>query len=206
LPAGAFVFCCFNQSHKIGAASFEVWMRLLARIENSVLWLSHMNEAAMENLRGAASARGVDPARVIFASRLDRIEDHLARHRQADLFLDTLPYNAHSTAIDALWAGLPIVTCAGSAFPARVGASLLNAVGLPELVTANLEDYEALATRLASDAALLHATRARLEENRANQALFDMDRLCRQIEAAYQTMWDIHAQRERPRHFKVGAA
>jgi predicted O-linked N-acetylglucosamine transferase (SPINDLY family) len=165
-----------------------------------------MNDAAMENLRGAASARGIDPGRVIFAPRLDRIEDHLARHRRADLFLDTLPYNAHSTAIDALWAGLPVVTCAGWAFPGRVGASLLNAVGLPELVTTNLDDYEALAAKLASDAALLHTMRQRLEENRVSQALFDMDRLCRQIEAAYQTMWKIHAQRERPRHFKVGAA
>src|SRR5262249_33754484 len=112
LPADGFVFCCFNQSHKVGAASFDVWMRLLARIDRSVLWLSHMNEAAMENLRRAASTRGIDPGRVIFAPRLDRIEDHLARHRQADLFLDTLPYNAHSTAIYALWAALPVVTCA----------------------------------------------------------------------------------------------
>jgi protein O-GlcNAc transferase len=205
LPPDAFVFCCFNQSHKISAASFDVWMRLLARIENSVLWLSHMNEGAMDNLRRAASARGVDPARVIFAPRLDRIEDHLARHGQADLFLDTLPYNAHSTAIDALWAGLPIVTCVGSAFPGRVGASLLKAVRLPELVTDNLQDYEALAAKLAGDASLLQATRRRLEENRATQPLFDMHRLGRHIEAAYRTMWDIHARGERPRHFSVDA-
>jgi protein O-GlcNAc transferase len=203
LPEGAFVFCCFNQSHKIAAASFDVWMRLLARIENSVLWLSHMNDAAMDNLHRAASVRGIDPGRVIFASRLDRIEDHLARHGQADLFLDTLPYNAHSTAIDALWAGLPIVTCAGSAFPGRVGASLLNAVGLPELVSASLEDYEPLAAKLASDAPLLQGIRRRLAESRATQPLFDMDRLCRHIEAAYLTMWDIHARGERPRHFAV---
>src|SRR5262249_179416 len=145
LPPDAFVFCSFNQSHKIGAASFEVWMRLLSRVENSVFWLSHMNDAAIDNLRRAASTRGIDPGRVIFAPRLDRIEDHLARHRQADLFLDTLPYNAHSTAIDALWAGLPVVTCAGSAFPGPVGASLLKAAGLPDLVTGNLDDYEPLA-------------------------------------------------------------
>jgi protein O-GlcNAc transferase len=202
LPSDAFVFCCFNQSHKIGAASFDVWMRLLARVENSVLWLSRMNDAATDNLRRAAAARGIDPARVIFAPRLDRIEDHLARHRQADLFLDTLPYNAHSTAIDALWAGLPVVTCAGSTFPGRVGASLLKAVGLRELVTHDLEDYAALATRLTSDASLLATIRGRLQQNRSSP-LFDMERLCRHIEAAYLTMWDMHARGERPRHFSV---
>jgi protein O-GlcNAc transferase len=205
LPEAGFVFCCFNQSHKIGAASFEVWMRLLARLDGSVLWLSHMNESAMGNLRSAAAARRIDPARVIFASRLDRIEDHLARHRQADLFLDTLPYNAHSTAIDALWAGLPLVTCTGSAFPGRVGASLLKAVGLPELVTCNLDDYEALATKLAGEPSLLNELRGRLAANRATHPLFAMDRLCRNIEAAYRTMWDIHARGERPRHFTVEA-
>jgi predicted O-linked N-acetylglucosamine transferase (SPINDLY family) len=203
LPAGAFVFCCFNQSHKISAANFEVWMRLLARIDGSVLWLSHMNEFAMDNLRRAAIARGIKSARIIFAPRLDRIEDHLARHRQADLFLDTLPYNAHSTAIDALWAGLPLVTCTGSAFPGRVGASLLEAVGLPELVTANLEDYEAVAAKLASDPPVLQGIRRRLQENRGSQPLFDMDRLRRHIEAAYETMWDIHARGESPRHFSI---
>jgi predicted O-linked N-acetylglucosamine transferase (SPINDLY family) len=205
LPPGAFVFCCFNQSHKISAANFEVWMRLLARTDGSVLWLSHMNEFAMDNLRHAAAARGIDPDRVIFAPRLDRIEDHLARQSQADLFLDTLPYNAHSTALDALWAGLPVVTCAGSAFPGRVGASLLKAVGLPELVTANLEDYEALAAQLASDPPLLQGIRRRLAENRATQPLFDMERLCRHIEAAYLTMWDIHMRGEGPRHFRIEA-
>jgi protein O-GlcNAc transferase len=203
LPEAGFVFCCFNQSHKISAASFEVWMRLLGRIDASVLWLSHMNDCAMKNLRRAAAARGIDPGRIIFAPRLDRIEDHLARHAQADLFLDTLPYNAHSTAIDALWAGLPVVTCAGTAFPGRVGASLLAAVGLPELVTANLDDYETLATRLARDAGLLGDIRRRLAQNRASRPLFDIDRLRRHIEAAYQTMWNTHARGEKPHHFSV---
>lgn len=203
LPEAAFVFCCFNQSHKLSAATFEIWMRLLARTEGSILWLSHMNDFAMENLRRAAGARGIDPGQIIFAPRLDRIEDHLARQRQADLFLDTLPYNAHSTAIDALWAGLPIVTCTGSVFPGRVGASLLKAVGLPELVTLNLEDYETLAARLASDASLLNGIRSRLVENRAIHPLFNMDRLRRHLEAAYRNMWDIHARGQRPRHFTV---
>jgi protein O-GlcNAc transferase len=205
LPEAGFVFCCFNQSHKIGAASFSVWMRLLARIEGSVLWLSHMNNDAMDSLRRAASARGIDPARVIFAPRLDRIEEHLARHRRADLFLDTLPYNAHSTAIDALWAGLPVVTCTGAAFSGRVAASLLKAVGLPELVTSNLEEYQALATKLASEPSLLNELRGRLEKNRSTHSLFNMDRLCHNVEAAYRTMWDIHARGEKPRHFTVTA-
>jgi len=203
LPKTGFVFCCFNQSHKISAASFDVWMRLLARIDGSVLWLSHMNDCAMENLRRAAMARGIDPARVIFAPRLDRIEDHLARHRLADLFLDTLPYNAHSTAIDALWAGLPVVTCTGSAFAGRVGASLLKSVGLSELVTANLQDYEALAAKLANDPSLLRAIRSRLAANRGTHPLFAMDRLSRHIETAFRNMWDMHARGERPRHFKL---
>jgi predicted O-linked N-acetylglucosamine transferase (SPINDLY family) len=179
-------------------------MRLLARIEGSVLWLSHMNDCAMENLRRASAARGIDPERILFAPRLDRIEDHLARHRQADLFLDTLPYNAHSTAIDALWAGLPVVTCTGTAFPGRVGASLLKAVGLPELVTCNLEDYEVLATKLASESAMLQSIRGRLAENRASSPLFDMDRLRRHLETAYLAMWGIHAHNERARNFSVG--
>jgi protein O-GlcNAc transferase len=178
-------------------------MRLLSRVDGSVLWLSHMNDAATDNLRRAAATRGIDPARVIFAPRLDRTEDYLARHRRADLFLDTLPYNAHSTAIDALWAGLPVVTCTGTAFPGRVAASLLKAVGLPELVTHNLEDYETLAARLASDASSLHAIRRRLEESRATCPLFNMNRLVRHIESAYRTMWDIHVDGGRPRHFAV---
>jgi len=206
LPQGAFVFCCFNQSHKISARSFDVWMRLLARVDRSVLWLSHMNGSAMETLRRAASGRGIDPERVIFAPRLEQIEHHLARHRCADLFLDTLPYNAHSTAIDALWAGLPVVTCTGSAFAGRVGASLLKAAGLPDLVTGSLEDYEVLATKLADDPALLATIRRRLEENRPAHPLFDMDRLCRHVEAAYLTMWELHARGERPRHFTVAAS
>jgi protein O-GlcNAc transferase len=204
LPDSVPVFCAFTQSFKITAAMFTTWMRLLARVAGSVLWLSRMNEAARANLRAAAAERGIDPVRLVFAPRLESIEDHLARHRQATLFLDTLPYNAHSTAIDALWAGLPVVTCTGSAFAGRVGASLLKAVGLPELVTRTLEDYEALAARLAGDASLLQAIRGRLEENRASP-LFDMGRLCCHIEAAYRTMWDIHARGEKPRHFKVEA-
>jgi predicted O-linked N-acetylglucosamine transferase (SPINDLY family) len=203
LPDRGLVFCCFNQSYKIAAPVFDVWMRLLAHIPGSVLWLSKMNDLAQANLRREAAARGIDPERLIFAPWIDRTEDHLARHRAADLFLDTLPYNAHSTAIDALWAGLPVVTCAGSAFAGRVGASLLKAAGLPQLVTDSLEDYEALAFKLATDHALLSSTRRKLADNRPTCALFDGDRFRRHVEAAYATMWDIHRRGGSPRSFRV---
>ena len=206
LPDQGFVFCCFNQSYKIAAPVFDVWMRLLARVQGSVLWLSKTNDLAQANLRRTAAARGVDPERLVFAPWMDRSEDHLARHRAADLFLDTLPYNAHSTAIDALWAGLPVLTCAGTAFAGRVGASLLKAAGLPELVTHGLADYEAMALRLAGDPALLSSIRRKLADNRPTCALFDGDRFRRQVEAAYAAMWDIHRRGERPRGFCVAPA
>ncbi len=203
LPDRAVVFCCFNHSAKITAPMFDIWMRLLAPVQDSVLWLSEMNDLARANLRRAAAARVVDPGRLIFAPRMDRMEDHLARHRAADLFLDTLPYNAHSTAIDALWAGLPVLTCAGCAFAGRVGASLLKAAGLPELVTHSLTDYEAMALRLATDPALLSSSRRKLADNRPTCVLFDGDRFRRHVEAAYAAMWDIYRRGERPRGFRV---
>jgi len=203
LPDQGMVFCCFNQSYKITAAMFDVWMRLLARIPGSVLWLTKMDDLTHGNLRREAAARGLDPARLIFAPRVDRVEDHLGRQRAADLFLDTLPYNAHSTTCDALWAGVPVVTCAGSTFPGRVAASMLKAAGLPELVTNSLEDYEALALALATDPARLAAVRRKLADNRAICPLFDGDRFRRNIEAAYSTMWDIHRRGERPKSFRV---
>ena len=202
-PDQGFVFCCFNQTFKISAAIFEVWMRLLARVPGSVLWLSEMSDLAQDNLQREAAARGIDPDRVIFAPKMDSSADHLARHRAADLFLDTLPYNAHSTTCDALWAGLPVVTCKGAFFSGRVAASMLTAAGLPELVTSNLEDYEALALKLASDPALLQSTRRKLEQNRSTCRLFDSDRFRRHIEAAYETMWDIYRRGEPPRNFRV---
>ncbi|HEY7297213.1 MAG TPA: hypothetical protein VH684_04685, partial [Xanthobacteraceae bacterium] len=178
------------------------WMRLLTNVPGSVLWLLGDNAAAERNLRRDAQERGIDPARLVFAGRLD-LGAHLARHRLADLFLDTLPYNAHTTASDALWAGLPVVTCRGRAFAGRVAASLLAAVGLPELVTASLADYEALALRLAGDPALLAALGSKLTDNRASCALFDTERFCRHIEAAYARMWDIFQRGEPPQSFAV---
>ncbi len=202
LPEQGFVFCCFNNNYKITAPVFDVWMRLLQAIEGSVLWLLQDNPGAGGNLRAAAAARGIDPGRLVFAAR-QPLADHLARHRAADLFLDTLPFNAHTTASDALWAGLPLLTCMGRSFAGRVGASLLMAVGLPELVTQSLDDYEALARRLASEPPLLAGLRERLERNRGSFPLFDTNRYRRHIEAAFATMWELWQHGEPPRSFSV---
>src|SRR5262249_35962568 len=156
LPKEEFVFCCFNNNCKITPAVFDVWMRLLRAVEGSVLWLLSDNKDAEKNLRKEAVSRGVDTRRIIFAERLN-VEDHLSRQHLADIFLDTLPVNGHTTASDALWAGLPVLTCQGEAFAGRVASSLLHAVGLPELVTHSMEDYESLATRLARDPTLLRS-------------------------------------------------
>jgi len=202
LPAEGFVFCCFNNNWKITRQVFDLWMRLLSNVDGSVLWLFRDNDCAERNLRREAAARGIDLARVVFAGRLP-VEDHLARHRLADLVLDTLPYNAHTTASDALWVGLPLLTCRGTAFARRVAASLLNAVGLPELVTRNLAEYEALALRLATEPSLIRGFRDRLERNRLSFPLFDSDRFCRHMEAAFKTMWDLWQHAEPPRSFAV---
>jgi protein O-GlcNAc transferase len=202
LPERGFVFCCFNNSQKINPPVFEVWMRLLSRVDGSVLWLLSANEAACDRLRSEAAQRGIDPARIVFAERKP-LAEHLARHRLADLFLDTLPYNAHTTASDALWAGLLVLTCCGRSFAGRVATSLLYAVGLPELVTANLEEYEALAVRLATDPSLLAGFKQRLERNRLKCPLFDTNRFRRHIEVAYKRMWEIWQRGESPRSFSV---
>src|SRR5712691_5657277 len=203
LPDDGFVFCCFNNSYKLTPPLFDVWMRLLRQVEGSVLLLLQTGDAAVRNLCNEAQARGVDPARLVFAPKME-ISRHLARHRLADLFLDNLPVNAHTAASDALWVGLPVLTCPGHSFIGRVAASLLHAVGLPELVTASLDEYEALALRLARDREALRAIRQRLEANRGTTPLFDTDRLRRHIEAAYGTMCDILQRGEAPRSFTAG--
>jgi predicted O-linked N-acetylglucosamine transferase (SPINDLY family) len=185
----AFVFCAFSHDYKLSPPTFDAWMRLLAAIDGSVLWLVSRSEASKRNLRAAAAARGVDPERLVFAGRVPAIEDHLARYAQADLFLDTHPYNAHTTAADALLAGLPVLTWSGDAMPSRVAGSLLHAVGLPELVTGSLADYEALALALARDPARLAGLRARLAAARDTAPLFDTRGFCRDLEAAYLAMW-----------------
>jgi protein O-GlcNAc transferase len=202
LPEQGFVFCCFNNNYKIRKPLFDIWMRLLGQVPGSVLWLIRDNDGAERNLRNEAAARGIDPSRLVFAGRA-KLEEHLARHRLADLFLDTLPYNAHTTASDALWAELPVVTCQGEAFAGRVGGSLLRAVGLPELVTQNLADYEALALRLANDPAMLRGIRETLARNRLTQPLFDSDRFRRGIEAAYRRMWETWQRGEPAQAFRV---
>jgi protein O-GlcNAc transferase len=189
LPEEGFVFCCFNNSFKITPDVFDVWMRLMHAIDDAVLWLFEGNAAAPVNLRREAARRGVVPERLIFAPRT-RAEEHLARHRLADLFLDTLHYNAHTTASDALWAGLPVLTCAGATFASRVAASLLSAIGMPELITHSLADYEALAMKLARDRSLLALFRERLARQRESAPLFDTRRFARHIEAAYVGMWE----------------
>jgi protein O-GlcNAc transferase len=204
LPEHAFVFCCFNNNHKIAAPVFDIWMRILRKIEGGVLWLLRADAVAERNLRREAAARGIDPARLVFADRVD-LPEHLARHRLADLFLDTLPFNAHTTASDALWAGLPLLTCRGKSFQGRVAASLLQAIGLPELATDRLEDYEAMAVKLASEPPLLASLREKLGEHRRTHPLFDTDRFRRHIEAAYVTMWESSQRGENPRGFTVPA-
>ncbi|MBS1161974.1 MAG: putative O-linked N-acetylglucosamine transferase, family [Proteobacteria bacterium] len=182
LPPSGAVFCSFSHDYKIAPPLWKVWMSLLQKTPGSVLWLVARNELTQANFRRAAEAYGIAPERLIFAGRVPRVEDHLARYRLADVFLDTWPYNAHTTAADALIAGLPVVTYMGGAFPARVAGSLLHAIGLPELVTHSWADYEALALNLVSDRGLLADIKRRLGENKKTHALFDTGRFCRNLE------------------------
>jgi protein O-GlcNAc transferase len=204
LPAHAFVFCSFNHTFKIVPEIYDIWMRLLKRVEGSVLWQLADHPVARRNLRAEAERRGIAPDRVVFADRVPP-DRHLARHGLADLSLDTLPYTAHTTASDALWAGLPVLTCLGPTFAGRVAASLLHAVGVPELVTTSLEEYEALALKLATDPALLGALKAKIAAHRRTHALFDTARFCRGIETAYVTMHERHRRGEPPEGFAVAA-
>ncbi len=189
LPEDGFVFCCFNRSYKITPMIFDVWMRLLTETPGSVMWLSDSGSWARDNLRREATRRNVLEERLIFASRLPEMSDHLARHRQADLFLDTPIFNAHTTAIDALWAGLPVLTCSGSSFSSRVAGSLLQAVGLPELMTTDLADYEALALKLTREPGLLAGYTERLALKRSTAPLFNSQRSTDGLEAAYTRMY-----------------
>lgn len=179
---------------------FGVWMRILDRVQGSVLWLRSDNEIAMANLQREAQARGVAAERLVFAPRLPSMEEHLARYRAADLFLDTFPYGAHATAGDALWAGLPVLTCAGDAFAGRVGASQLNAIEIPELITTTLDQYERLAIELAVDVPRLTEIRRRLAGNRDTAALFDISRYTRDLEAVYEKAYDRYHAGLPPEH------
>jgi protein O-GlcNAc transferase len=202
LPEHAFVFCCLNAVWKITPAIFDIWMQLLHQVEGSVLSLIWDNESAERNLRKEAQRRGIDSSRLVFARRLP-FDEYLARYSLADLFLDTLPYNAGATASDALWVGLPVLTCKGKAFAGRMAASLLHAVGVPELIACNLEEYKALALKLARNPALLAEIKAKLVRNRNTYPLFNTARFARHIEAAYRTMWETWQRGEVPKSFKV---
>ncbi|MEZ5584093.1 MAG: hypothetical protein R3F37_16345 [Candidatus Competibacteraceae bacterium] len=188
LPENAFVFCCFNASNKIEPNTFAAWMRILQQVPESVMWLLDKDERTRTHLCQAAQQQAVDPRRLIFAPRLPKPE-HLERHRLADLFLDTFICNAHTTASDALWAGLPVLTLCGTAFPARVCASLLFAIGLSELVTGQAEDFINKAVHWASRGDRLAELRSRLDNNRRNFPLFDTERHTRHLERAYELMW-----------------
>lgn len=202
LPADCFVFCCFNNHWKITAPVFDIWMRLLLNVPGSVLWLIDDNGGATTRLRHEAAARGVEPDRIVFAPQM-ALDRHLDRHQLADLFLDTLPYNAHTTASDALRVGVPIVTRKGESFAGRVAASLLSAIGLPEMVTDSPEDYEALALSLARNPAALRKLREKLVRNRTTHPLFDGERFRRHMEAAYVTMHNIEQAQEPTLDFAV---
>jgi predicted O-linked N-acetylglucosamine transferase (SPINDLY family) len=189
LPENRFVFCCFNNNFKILPTTFEGWMRILKAVEGSILWLFQDNSWAVENLKKEAEKQGVTPDRLVFAERLP-LPEHLARHRQADLFLDTFPYNAHTTASDALWSGLPVLTLMGRSFASRVAASLLNAIDLPELITTGEEEYEALAIELALNPQKLAEIKLKLANNRLTTPLFDTPLFAKNLEAAYIKMYE----------------
>ena len=202
LPAKAFVFCCFNNNYKVTPAVFDIWMRILNRARGSVLWLVANDELVQKNLRTEAAARGVDPGRLIFAERVPYAE-YMSRLSAADLFLDTAPYNAGATASDALWAGLPVLTCQCDVFVGRMGASLLSAIGLPELVTTTPQAYEELALELAANSGTLREIKDKLDRNRLTARLFDTQLFTRHIEMAYAEMYRRHRAGLPPDHIHV---
>lgn len=181
---------------------FECWMRILCQVDGSVLWLFGKNEGAIANLKKEAAARNVSPERLVFAEQVS-LADHLARHQLADLFLDTLPYCAHTTASDALWAGLPILTCIGETFPGRVSASLLNAVRLPELITTTIEAYERMAVGLATEPKKLTTIKRELADNRLTAPLFDTELFTKRLEMAYRAIYERHLAGMAPNHIYV---
>jgi predicted O-linked N-acetylglucosamine transferase (SPINDLY family) len=202
LPEKGFVFCCFNNSFKITPEMFDCWMRILNKVKDSVIWLIEDNASVAPNLRKEAKLRKVDPERLVFTRRMP-LADHLARHQLAGLFLDTLPYNAHTTASDALWAGLPVLTQIGNTFPGRVGASLMNAIGLPELITSTSQAYEALAVELASNSQKLISIKKKLAQNRLAASLFDTECYARCLDAAYIAMYERYQAGLSPDHIYV---
>lgn len=202
LPESGFVFCCFNNNFKILPATFDGWMRILKAVEGSILWLLQDNHWAAENLKKEAEKQGITADRLVFAERLP-LPEHLARHRQANLFLDTFPYNAHTTTSDALWVGLPVLTLMGQSFASRVAASLLNAIGLPELITFTQKEYEALAIELATNPKKLVDIKLKLARNRLNAPLFDAPLFTKNLEAAYIKMMEQYQADLQPDHIAI---
>ena len=203
LPETGFVFCCFNNSYKVTPKTFDGWMRILQQVPGSVLWLAENNAISAANLRKEAVARNISADRLVFAKRMESLADHLARHRLADLFIDTLPFNAHTTASDALWAGLPVLTCIGTTFAGRVAASLLKAIELPELITSTQEDYEAMDVELATTPEKIMAIRQKLDQNRVSTPLFNSMLFARNIENAYIKMFNMYHANTGPEHIFV---
>ena len=202
LPEQGFVFCCFNNNYKITPQTYDSWMRVLSAVEESVLWLIEDNPLAANNLKAEAEKRGVSPERIIFASRLP-LPEHLARHRNADLFLDTLPYNAHTTASDALWAGLPVLTCMGKTFPGRVAASLLTALEVPELITHSVAEYERRAIELANNPDALSLIKNKLLANRLEKPLFNTQMFANDLEVLYRKMFERYIENLEPDHLLI---
>ena len=203
LPDTGFVFCCFNNNFKITPEIFDVWMRLLNKVDDSVLWLRDSNPAVSRNLREAAKYRNIAPERLVFSLFTKEYPDYLARYRVANLFLDTLPFNAGGTASDALWAGLPLLTCSGQTYTARMAGSLLKAIGLPELITTTLEAYEQMAIDLATHPEKLAAVKHKLAENRLTTPLFDTKLFTKHIEAAYAAMYERYQAGLPPDHIAI---
>jgi len=202
LPEDGFVFCCFNANYKITPTEFDIWARILLQVPNSVLWLRKPNKWAESNLIKEAAKRGVDAKRIIFADKVN-ISDHLARHKLADLFLDTFNMNAHATAIDALWAGLPIVSKLGEGFCARAGVSYLRALDLPELVAESESDYEALILDLALNPDRLNAIRDKLNRNRLTAPLFNTECYVRDFEAGLEKAYNLYFEGKEPEHISA---
>jgi predicted O-linked N-acetylglucosamine transferase (SPINDLY family) len=202
LPEHGFIFCSFNNTYKNNPDMFNVWMNLLRKVNGSVLWLLSRPGLFESNIRAEASARGISPDRIIFAEN-QPLPQHLARVALADLFLDSLPYSAHTTASDALWVNVPVVTCVGSSFAGRVGQSVLHAIEMPELVTGSLEEYESLAFELATDSNAMRAIREKLGVKIRESSLFDAKCFTRHLEAAYQEIWQRHQNGNKPARISV---
>ena len=202
MPEKGFVFCSFTQPFKIEPVMFEVWMNILRQVPGSVLWLLCRNKSAEDHLKREAESREISSTRLVFAEELPK-GGHLARQTQADLVLDTRIYNGHTTTSDALWAGVPVITLQGDHFASRVSSSLLKAIGLPELITHSLKEYEELAVRLSRTPSELRSIRHKLGKNRYTEPLFDTPRFACNLEKAYKEMWEIFLNGERPREIEI---